>query len=54
MLLISVPVENWIASQAEQPPLDAQLLAKEVLDAIRVELLRPHDLVQHPCRDLDS
>jgi hypothetical protein len=34
--------------------LEAQLLAKEVLDAIREELLRPHDPVQHPCRDLDS
>ena len=34
--------------------LEAQLLAKEVLDAIREELLRPHDAVQHPCRDLDS
>jgi hypothetical protein len=34
--------------------LEAQLLAKEVLDAIREELLRPHGSVEHPCRDLDS
>jgi hypothetical protein len=34
--------------------LEAQLLAKEALDAIRVELLRPHGKVQHPCRDLDT
>jgi hypothetical protein len=34
--------------------LEAQLLAKEVLDAIRVELLKPGGPVQHPCRDLDS
>lgn len=34
--------------------LEAQLSAKEVLDAIRVELLRPHGPVQHPCRELDS
>ena len=34
--------------------LDAQLLAKEVLDAIRKELLRPHGPVQHQCRDLDT
>jgi hypothetical protein len=37
-----------------QSALEAQLLAKEVLDAIRVELLRPRGAVQHPCRDLDS
>jgi hypothetical protein len=34
--------------------LEAQLLAKEVLEAIRMELLRPRGAVQHPCRDLDS
>jgi hypothetical protein len=34
--------------------LEAQLLAKQVLDAIREELLRPHGPVQHPCRDLDT
>ena len=34
--------------------LEAQLLAKQVLDAIRAELLRPHGPVQHPCRDLDT
>jgi hypothetical protein len=34
--------------------LEAQLLAKEVLDAIRKELLRPCGPVQHPCSDLDS
>jgi hypothetical protein len=33
--------------------LEAQLLAKEVLDAIREELLRPRP-AQHPCPDLDS
>jgi hypothetical protein len=34
--------------------LEAQLLAKEVLDSIRLELLRPRGPVQHPCRDPDS
>lgn len=34
--------------------LEAQLLAKEVLDAIREELLRPHGPAQRPCSDLDS
>jgi hypothetical protein len=34
--------------------LEAQLLAKEVLDAIRDELLRPHRPAQHPRSDLDS
>jgi hypothetical protein len=34
--------------------LEAQLLAKEVLDAIHEELLRPRGPVQHPCRDLDA
>ena len=34
--------------------LETQLLAKQVLDAIRAELLRPHGPVQHPCRDLDT
>lgn len=34
--------------------LEAQLLAKEVLDAIREELLRPRGPVQHPCSDLDT
>jgi hypothetical protein len=33
--------------------LEAQLLAKEVLDAIREELLRPRP-AQHPCSNLDS
>ena len=32
--------------------LDAQLLAKEVLDAIREELLRPPRPAQRPCSDL--
>jgi hypothetical protein len=34
--------------------LEAQLLAKEVLDAIREELLRPRGAVNQPCSDLDS
>jgi hypothetical protein len=34
--------------------LEAQILAKEVLDAIREELLRPHGPAQRPCSDLDS
>ena len=34
--------------------LEAQLLAKQVLDAIGEELLGPHGPVQHPCRDLDT
>jgi len=34
--------------------LEAQLSAKEVLDAMRVDLLRPHGPEQHPCRELDS
>ena len=34
--------------------LEAQLSAKEVLDAIREELLRPHGPAQRPCSDLDS
>jgi hypothetical protein len=34
--------------------LEAQLLAKEVLDAIREELLRPHGPALRPCSDLDS
>jgi hypothetical protein len=33
--------------------LEAQLLAKEVLDAIREELLRPRP-AHHPCSDLDN
>jgi hypothetical protein len=33
--------------------LEAQLLAKEVLDAIREELFRLRP-AQHPCSDLDS
>ena len=34
--------------------LEAQLLAKEVLDAIREELLTPRGAVNQPCSDLDS
>jgi hypothetical protein len=34
--------------------LEAQLLAKEVLDAIREELLRPRGAVNQQCSDLDS
>jgi hypothetical protein len=34
--------------------LEAQLLAKEVLDAIREELLRPRPAAQNPCSNLDS
>ena len=34
--------------------LEAQLVAKEVLDAIREESLRPHGSVRHPRRELDS
>lgn len=34
--------------------LEAQLLAKEGLQAIRKELLRPRPGEQHPCRDLNT
>ena len=34
--------------------LEAQLFAKEALEEIRCELLRPRPGVQHPCRDLDA
>jgi hypothetical protein len=34
--------------------LEAQWLAKEALDAIREELLRPNRKLQNPCRDLDT
>jgi hypothetical protein len=34
--------------------LEAQSSAKEVLDAIRIELLKPRGTAQRPCRDLDS
>jgi len=34
--------------------LEAQLLAKEVLDAIREELLSPRPAAQLPCSNLDS
>jgi hypothetical protein len=37
-----------------QSALEAQLLAKEVLDAIREELLRGYSPAQHSCSDLDS
>jgi hypothetical protein len=37
-----------------QSALEAQLLAKEALDAIREELLRGHGAVEQPCSDLDS
>jgi hypothetical protein len=37
-----------------QSALEAQLLAKEVLDAIREELLRGHRGAQRRCIDIDS
>ena len=34
--------------------LEAQRLAKEAIQAIRKELLRPRQGEPHPCRDLDA